>query len=185
MDEKEQEKPRSSKKIPKWGVIAIACAIGALIFVLLLGVFAAIFIPSMMKYQGKTRQLEARVNIKSVALGAKLYYAEHPASASAQGVFTPPSISDMGITLSNGRIYTVQAGESIEPADKNNNADRSAVLLRCDGVEGAGSSYFTSEGFRFLACGNIDDDAVIDVWVVEGSRERSDEEKNLSNDIKR
>ena len=188
-DIKNAIQPRKSK-LPVWAWALIFGFLGLIIIIpFVFGVASALFGSSMGSYKLKAAQTEAQINVKAVGTACVLYWEENPATATTAGeppVFTPPKeLSEMALTLSAGRNYTVQLGEAVDLADKPNNADKSDVLKRCDDIAGAGKTFFDEKGFRALACGNLDDDPTIDVWALESENKRPKQPINVVDDVKK
>jgi type II secretory pathway pseudopilin PulG len=75
-------------------IIVLACVFGGLVVI---GILAAIAIPSFLKMQKKTKRSEAELNLRSIEKGIKAYYAES-SSLPQPSAFPTPDVSccDMG-----------------------------------------------------------------------------------------
>src|SRR6185312_662596 len=69
-----------------------------MIVVAIIGILAAIAIPSFMKFQGRSRQSEAKANLKAMFTAEKAYY-------QADNTYSP-LINAIGFTPERGNRYT-------------------------------------------------------------------------------
>lgn len=148
-----------------------------MIVVAVVGILAAVAIPNFMKLQGRTRQAEARTNLRALWLSQKVYYQEHDTFEARLGVvgFQPErgnryayyvgattstcqSRATSNLTMQGG-FNCVQVdtfylpGEPAEPTD----AERATPAPLVRGPKGS---------FEATAVGNIDNDFDVDSWMI-------------------
>lgn len=148
-----------------------------MIVVAIIGLLASVAIPSFMKLQGRTRQTEARANLRALWLAQKVYYQEHDTYEARLGVvgFQPErgnryayyvgatgtscqSRATSALTM-DGPFNCVQVdtfylpGEVAEPTDP-------ALAMPAPLVRGP------TGRFEAAAVGNIDNDLDLDSWMI-------------------
>lgn len=148
-----------------------------MIVVAIMGLLAAVAIPSFLKFQGRTRQTEARTNLRALWVSQKAFYQEHDTYESRLAVlgFQPERanryayyVGAPGTTCQDrstaslstvGSYNCVQVdtfylqGEDPEPKDPER-ADPAPL------VRGAMGS------FEAAAVGNVDNDLDPDSWMI-------------------
>src|SRR5687768_1660780 len=85
-----------------------------MIVVAIIGILAAIAIPNFNRFQAKSKQSEAKTNLKSIFTGAKARLAEkdefaNPVDATA--------INQIGFAPESGNRYTYNYGPGTRPSD--------------------------------------------------------------------
>ena len=137
-----------------------------MIVVAIIGILAAIAIPNFLKFQARTRQSEAKANLKAIFTSMKAHYAEKTAYNDCSAAFCG---------------WTMEAGSDpkYRYEDGTNNLGKSATCttLAAGGV--ATAPGVTPQAFTATAEGNIDSDDSCDVWSINTDNELS----NDSNDV--
>ena len=132
-----------------------------MIVVGIIGILAAIAVPSYLRFQARAKQSEAKTNLGAIFKAQRAYFAEK----SIYGSF-----ADIGFAPEGQNRYTYASG-----LDNINNLVPPATTYPPAGVgETANPTAFLAS-----ANANIDADAFMDVWVINGNNALS----NLSNDI--
>jgi len=136
--------------------------------VALVGVMAAIAIPHFMKFQTRSKQSEARSNLKAAFTAQRVYAMEKDRLGR--------TFEEIGLVPEPGRRYTYCMGKQCLPCD---GADCKVAPAPspCQGLTSVGKS--AEDNFSICAYGNLDSDETWDVWVID----RSGEPENLSNDL--
>ncbi len=150
-----------------------------MIVVAIIGILAAIAIPNFLKFQARSKQSEAKANLKACFTAEKSYYQEKDTYS--------PNIGDIGFSPERGNRYTYDTGgNALYEA-------RSAATIAADtmppsntGVEADTFKFGTSSGivgqmpsfvvpdvtvgntgsFTATAAGNIDNDNTLDLWSI-------------------
>lgn len=126
-----------------------------MIVVAIIGILAAIAIPNFLKYQAKSKQTEAKVNLKGIYTGELSYFAEFDDYSD--------SFSTIGFEVGGGKArYTYNLGGALT-VGVNNPAipcGNPAALVTAT-VPGITPAQFTAQ-----ACGNLDNDTDIDDWTI-------------------
>jgi type IV pilus assembly protein PilA len=76
-----------------------------MIVVAIIGILAALAIPNFMKFQARSKQSEAKANLKSVFTAEKSYYAEHDTYS--------PYVADIGFAPERGNRYAYFVGDTV------------------------------------------------------------------------
>lgn len=118
---------------------------------MVVGVFAAIAIPSFLKYQTRAKQTEARAELTSLRAAESAYQTEKGTYGSFSDVNWKPG--------SEKRYYSYYLGAESVPAT----VGEPSPLP--DGVV----TSFDKEGFKAAAVGNLDSDPALDVWIIDAS----------------
>jgi type IV pilus assembly protein PilA len=119
-----------------------------MIVVAIIGILAAIAIPNFLKFQAKSKQSEAKTNLKAVFTAETAYFGEN----NTYGTFTTANWTPIGTK----QIYRYDIGtETIQPPS---GAVGAPVYARAPGW---GAVDFTAG-----AGGNIDADTTLDSWTV-------------------
>ena len=129
-----------------------------MIVVAIIGILSAVAIPNFMKFQAKSRQTEAKTNLKGVHTAITSYFAEKNKLPST--------------TTKIDQIFGV-SGDNLY--------DYNFLNIKTVGSHGAASAAFqcsnsatasnnsTGGTWSSTACGNIDNDSFIDSWVINGA----------------
>jgi type IV pilus assembly protein PilA len=150
-----------------------------MIVVAIIGILAAIAIPNFIKFQARSKQSEAKSNLKAVYTAEKAYLQE-------KDIYST-DISKIGFSPERGNRYRYILATSGQLEDRSTTqatGTQGAVGVEVDvfkytsaatsGVTQSGSSCSTvalnagpaSAYFLAAAQGNIDNDAAIDVWTI-------------------
>ena len=163
-----------------------------MIVVAIIGILAAIAIPNFIKFQARSKQSEAKTNLKGVFQAEKSYFAEKDTYSSAfnqvgfipergnryayyVGGSTSQSRSSATLPSATGDVGTIEvdvykigAGAVSAPA-----ASGSFTASADNGTGGTMSSAGVSTGpngyFVATAIGSVDNDSDPDSWAVAGS----------------
>jgi type IV pilus assembly protein PilA len=162
-----------------------------MIVVAIIGILAALAIPNFMKFQAKSKQSEAKSNLKAVFTAQKAYFAEHDGfssffeptgfapeagnrygyflvAGSAPATIVPPTIPAAGGNniwppdiAKMGAQYTATPAGAA-PAFTSTTTGTPPVTSGALGVGGTCPSCL----FDVEAAGNVDNDAIDDTWVI-------------------
>ncbi len=131
------------------GLAIAAVAIGSFwLVVAVVGVIAAIAIPSFVGFQTTSRQAEARTNLRAIYDAEAAYHAEHGRYAAS---FAALDWRPEGVTR-----YTFFLGDEAVPPPATEPAALPPDV----------ATYANRDGFQAAAVGNVDDDPTLDVWVI-------------------
>ena len=131
-----------------------------MIVVAIIGILAAIAIPNFLKYQAKSRQSEARINLAGIFVAETAYFAEQAryndfdaigftlSGSSNRYTYRAMATTVSGITVSAGAVQVIAAGVGATAA------------------EGTPAAASTANGFIATAAANLDTDTVLDQWHV-------------------
>lgn len=124
-----------------------------LIVVAIIGILAAIAIPNFQRFQAKSRQAEARINLGSIFSGQMAFFSLN----SRFGTF-----SEIGFYSSEerARIYTYTDGVDVQPGKAGAQAYPGAIV-----------AVFDSTGFTATAAGTIANNGLVDGWYVNDRRD--------------
>lgn len=118
-----------------------------MIVVAIIGILAAIAIPNFVRFQAKSKQSEAKANLKAIFVAKKSHFAENDTFVCGVCNFKPES----------GNRYTYATGGSTIPSQKPASTYTGASVT---------TAAETVTSFTANAQGNIDTDAVIDGWEI-------------------
>jgi len=119
-----------------------------MIVVAIIGILAAIAIPSFASFQAKTKQSEAKLNLKALFVAKKAYATEFNTYACGLGSFTPES----------GNRYTYRGGgSSLIPSQK---------PVSTFAEQNVANATEADSSFIATAMGNIDSDTFVDGWQI-------------------
>ena len=124
-----------------------------MIVVAIIGILAAIAIPGFLRYQGKSKQSEAKSNLAGIFTAETSYFGDN---ASYVGSF-----QTLGFTLAgNARTYAFSIdGATVVGLTTLNTAGANCAI-------GTGSPAATTAAFTATARGNVDNDTDCDVWTI-------------------
>jgi type IV pilus assembly protein PilA len=125
------------------GLALAAIIIGSIFAVIsVIGMLAAIAIPNFIRFQARSKQSEAKMNLRAI----------YVASQSSPGA----TLSDIGFSPEPRRRYTYFYGEDALQADLG------GPYSMPDDIP---------EGVRAVAVGNVDNDDTLDVWMLQADGE--------------
>jgi type IV pilus assembly protein PilA len=141
-----------------------------MITVAILGVLAAIAIPSFLQYQARARQSEAKISLGAMYTLQVAYFVEVARYGSVGEIRYVLASATNRYTYRTGAAGVAggpNAGVSIPgPTQDTINAANGAIVP--EGIVPAGSSLI---GFTVTAAGNIDADASLDQWHVNDKKD--------------
>ena len=127
-----------------------------MIVIAIIGILAVIAIPNFLRFQARSKQSEAKTTLNAIFKTEKAYFAE-------KGTYG--NLTDIAFTLEPGARY----GYAVTPGEIMGNVAAGAPA----GVT------FTATTFLAGAQGNIDADATLDIWYINGNNTLA----NTSNDV--
>ncbi|MFY0522411.1 type IV pilin protein [Archangium gephyra] len=136
--------------------------------VALVGIMAAIAIPNFVKFQARSKQAEAKANLKAAFAAQRAYLQEKDRWGR--------TFEEIGFAPEPGRRYTYCMGRQCLPCDKEG-CEVAPVPSPCQGLTSVGKR--PEEGYSICAYGNLDSDDTWDVWVID----EEGEPENPSNDL--
>ena len=155
-----------------------------MIVVAIIGILAAIAIPNFIKFQARSKQSEAKANLKAMFTAEKAYLQEKDAYNTGSNIvgFSPernnryayymdltgtlePRTTDIPATPPAGTIYS---GITVDTFKWGAAAGTAAALVatNCGGTIGVGTNSAGAPVFAGEAVGNVDTDTVQDVWTI-------------------
>ena len=123
-----------------------------MIVVAIIGILAAIAIPNFLKFQAKSKQSEAKTNLKAVYTAETSYFGENNTYAA----FSTANWEPVGVSR---YAFSIDGGTTIIGATPPTGADWTDSAL----VPGGGPPY---TNFSAAANGNIDNDTDVDTWMI-------------------
>jgi len=126
-----------------------------MIVVAIIGILAAIAIPNFLKFQAKSKQSEAKTNLKAVLTAETSYFGEFNQYAN----FVTVNWSPVGTRQLYAYFITAAAAPDA-------GYDSSPVAYPGGANWGGYDPAFTAINFTAGAAGNIDSDAIIDTWTI-------------------
>ncbi len=134
-----------------------------MIVVAIIGILAAIAIPNFNRFQAKSKQSEAKANLKGIFTAAKARFAEKDNFGS--------TFADIGFAPEKNNRYTylyggTTAGTTLWQTRSTVDGGTGGTTEACSG--GVASAVTTAAPFTFVAsaCGNVDTDTFIDGWAI-------------------
>lgn len=173
--------PGAPAAAPKRGglsTLVIVLIVGGVATCCIVGVLAAIAIPNFIKFQGKSKQSEARANLKAAYVGQKSVFAEKDTYSSdlEETGFSPgPGNRYLYVLAAEGDLAKpgepgagkvgVFADSAKFPAIDNEALERAIPPeLRAElGVQGKCPEACS---ITIVAAGNVDNDSTVDVWSI-------------------
>ena len=140
-----------------------------MITVAIIGILAAIALPSFLQYQSRARRAEAKSNLGAIFMGEVVYLTE-------QGRYG--SLGEIRYVISTNNRYTYRSGAA-GPGGGGNAGVTTAGLTQdtipaaIGAVEPEGPTVAMNSliGFTATAAGNLDADPTIDRWYVNDLKE--------------
>ena len=173
-----------------------------MIVVAIIGILAAIAIPNFIKFQARSKQSEAKANLKAMFTAEKAYLQEKDAFNLGSNIvgFSPERNNRYAYYLdpTGGALEprtaavpaipalgTVYDGIQVDIFKWGTTAMTAATVTAptCGGTLGIGSNTNGSPVFEGEAVGNVDTDAVQDVWTISTDSRTSTATCDDTNDV--
>jgi type IV pilus assembly protein PilA len=124
-----------------------------MIVVAIIGILAAIAIPNFLKFQAKSKQAEAKVNLSGIFVAQSSYFSTNDTYA---------SFTDIGFYSSEAaaRLYTYRDGVEVQPGKNGAEAYSGAAVVG-----------YTADGFTATAAGTISNTGLVDSWFINDQRQ--------------
>jgi len=136
-----------------------------MIVVAIIGILAAIAIPNFLKYQAKSKQSEAKTNLKGIFTAQVSYFGENN--------FYGQEFNDIGFGLAGdtAKIYKFELNASTTPIGVTSNDIANVNSFTAVDSSGTSLDYtipaaYMSNFFTACAYGNIDADPEYDNWGI-------------------
>lgn len=131
-----------------------------MIVVAIIGILAAIAIPNFNRFQAKSKQSEAKTNLKGIFTAAKARFAERD--------WYGNTFAMIGYAPEKNNRYTYRYGTAVWNTLDTSGAGTAGTATACgvavlNTVSAQGANPAT---FNASACGNVDSDAFIDSWQI-------------------
>jgi type IV pilus assembly protein PilA len=135
-----------------------------MIVVAIIGILAAIAIPNFIRFQAKSKQSEAKTNLKAVFTAQRAYFGEKDRYGSSFDKigFQPEKGNRYTYTMGAATIGTDTARFSAPGAIEGNFSVTGPATSTVTGVQGSCPSCV----FAATAHGNVDNDSASDSWVI-------------------
>ncbi|MGB9600528.1 MAG: prepilin-type N-terminal cleavage/methylation domain-containing protein [Myxococcota bacterium] len=138
-----------------------------MIVVAIIGILAAIAIPNFIKFQARSKQSEARTNLKAAFTAAKSKFAETNSYANLTFVVTGSGKVPIGFAPEKNNRYRYNSGISSDSI-----ACEPAIGALCTGTNLAGGCSYTAQpptqfNFIYAAIGNVDGEPKEDMWNID------------------
>jgi type IV pilus assembly protein PilA len=140
-----------------------------MITVAIVGILAAIALPSFVQYQARARRAEAKSNLGAIYMGQVVYLTE-------QGRYG--SLGEIRYVVSANNRYTYRSGAAGPGGGGNAGVttpgltqDTIAAAVGAVEPEGPTVAMSSLTGFTVTAAGNIDADPTVDRWFVNDLKE--------------
>ena len=148
----------------KGGPNNVAWVIVPFIFIAIIGILAVIAIPNFLKYQAKSRQSEAKINLKGLFTSEAAYFSERGSYADRfTDIGWEPTAGPKG---KNSYTFYLTPNEKLPVG--------SQQLLPSETVP-----FVENDKYLAVAVGNIDSDPTLDVWAIN----QDGNLQNLINDV--
>ncbi len=127
-----------------------------MIVVAIIGILAAIAIPNFLKFQAKSKQSEAKTNLKAIFTAETAYFGELNSFGSLAAVNYKPegTVAKMIYAFSVDGGATTMGAAAVAGSDWTNSGL----------TDGDGDGKF--ESFSAAANGNVDNDTDVDTWFI-------------------
>jgi type IV pilus assembly protein PilA len=147
-----------------------------MIVVAIIGILAAIAIPNFIKFQARSKQSEAKANMKAMFTAEKAFFQEKDTYSTAVGTigFAPERGNRYQYNL-NGTTGTLDSRAGTTPSTATTADGISVDTFKFPAITSAGLLCTTAGGtvttgptgsFIGVAQGNIDNDSVLDQWSI-------------------
>ncbi len=137
-----------------------------MIVVAIIGILAAIAIPNFLKYQAKSRQAEAKINLAGIYVAETSYFGEQ----ARYGSFAEVGFALMG----SANRYTYRSGAGGVAGGVNTGAAGvDTINAGVGGVQAQGipAALNSANGFTATASAQLDTDTVLDQWHVNDAKQ--------------
>jgi type IV pilus assembly protein PilA len=145
-----------------------------MIAVAIIGVLAAIAIPNFIRFQARSKQSEAKSNLKALFGAEKAFFQEHDRYSSlvVEAGFAPERNNRYAYILDGSHVEdsrldvtasTTTAATAISADRFKGYADPAVQTLTCGGSLGISNA---AHSFTGEATGDIDADTTVDVWSI-------------------
>jgi type IV pilus assembly protein PilA len=132
-----------------------------MIVVAIIGILAAIAIPNFLRFQAKSKQSEAKTNLKAIFTAETSYFGENNSFANLSTV----NYSPVGTRF----LYAYSTGSD--------NAGNASYVTEAQGAPSVG---FDNVSFTAGAAGNIDNDNTVDVWTINNNNQLTNTTDDVS-----
>jgi len=132
-----------------------------MIVVAIIGILAAIAIPSYLNFQAKTKRSEVKANLSAIYSAELSYYSE-------KDTFSNSFVAIRWVPVGTKYYYSYSVGNEIYGLSLSGNPQPGTI------TPGAGLYSFSAYGW-----GNIDTDTVVDVWKMDEFKAL----QNITNDV--
>ncbi len=139
-----------------------------MIVVAIIGILAAMAIPNFLKYQAKSRQAEAKINLGGIFVAQTSYFGEQ----ARYGSFGEAGFALAGST----NRYTYRSGRDLAAGGANANQTGGSAMDTINagvgGVQAQGipAALNSANGFTATASAQLDTDTVLDQWHVNDAK---------------
>ncbi len=127
-----------------------------MIVVAIIGILSAVAIPNFMRFQAKSRQSEAKTNLKGFHTSMVSYFAEKNKYPTADAA----GLKAVGFKTEGNNIY------SYSLLGANDVPDANGAKPACSGGAAMTAANSTNGTFVSIGCGNVDNDDFIDGWSI-------------------
>jgi type II secretory pathway pseudopilin PulG len=135
-----------------------------LIIVALIGILAQALTPTFLQMQARAKQSEAQQNLSAIYTAYQSYFSDHNTFPSTYFI-TVGNMDYNCISITGwqpkGRIrynYNCVGVEAFSPATNNSSCSPAVA------------TYAAQFSFTIAACGNVDNDTVVDEWGIDNSK---------------
>jgi len=129
-----------------------------MIVVAIIGILAAIAIPNFLKFQAKSKQSEAKTNLKAIFTAETSYFGEE----NTFGYLAAVNYIPVGTPSKMIYAFSVDQGEA--PPTVGAAPPAGADWTNCGLTDADGDGKY--ESFSAAANGNIDNDTDVDIWYI-------------------
>lgn len=165
----------SNQTVPKTKKTNRAC-LPIIVFSAICLIFAAITIPNFLRFCARAKQSEAKQNLGAIYSAYQQYHSDHhtyPSAPEIQVGNTVYNCFSVAGWAPKGQIrynYNCMNTEVFSPSS-------SYLSISCPGI----TTHADRNSFTIAACGNVDNDATIDVWTINDKKRL----KNVIDDVRR
>ncbi len=135
-----------------------------MIVVAIIGILAAIAIPNFLKFQAKSKQSEAKTNLKAIYTAETSYFGEYNEYSTFEDINWEP----VGTQVRYQYLLQSSLG-SAESATVKGKTDVSGTVDWTTSGGDTATPGYTASAFTAGAAGNIDNDTDLDCWVIDDS----------------